>query len=199
VTDLVNVRYLTGFTGSNGALLLHADSDARSRFGTDGRYRTQAAAEVPDLRGGGGPGTALALAALAGELGVTALGFESDAVTVDAHTALAQAAPVPLHRAPGLTAGLRAVKDETEVDALRTACAAADAALADLLAAGGLAPRRTERDVALDLEAACAGTARRARRSRRSSRRGSTRPCRTTGPPAPSCAAATWSPWTSAR
>ncbi len=152
VTDLVNVRYLTGFTGSNGALLLHADSDARSRFGTDGRYRTQAAAEVPDLAVVEDRATALALAALAGELGATALGFESDAVTVDAHAALAQAAPVPLHRAPGLTAGLRAIKDETEVDALRTACAAADAALADLLAAGGLAPGRTEREVALDLE-----------------------------------------------
>ena len=25
VTDLLNVRYLTGFTGSNGALLLRAD------------------------------------------------------------------------------------------------------------------------------------------------------------------------------
>jgi Xaa-Pro aminopeptidase len=49
VTDLVNVRYLTGFTGSNGALLLSAADDAHSRFGTDGRYVTQAAAEVADL------------------------------------------------------------------------------------------------------------------------------------------------------
>ena len=46
VTDLVNVRYLTGFTGSNATLLLHVDGDAASRFCTDGRYDTQSAEEV---------------------------------------------------------------------------------------------------------------------------------------------------------
>ena len=49
VTDLVNVRYLTGFTGSNASLLVHVDGDAASRFCTDGRYVTQSAVEVPDL------------------------------------------------------------------------------------------------------------------------------------------------------
>ena len=44
------------------------------------------------------------------------------------------------------------VKDDAEVAALRTACAVADAALAELIADGGLAPGRTEREVALDLE-----------------------------------------------
>ena len=43
VTDLVNVRYLTGFTGSNASLLLHVDGDPASRFCTDGRYATQSA------------------------------------------------------------------------------------------------------------------------------------------------------------
>jgi Xaa-Pro aminopeptidase len=45
------------------------------------------------------------------------------------------------------------IKDGVEVAALQAACAAADAALADLLAAGGLGPGRTERAIALDLEA----------------------------------------------
>ena len=49
VTDLINVRYLTGFTGSNASLLLHVDGDPVSRFCTDGRYATQSASEVPDL------------------------------------------------------------------------------------------------------------------------------------------------------
>ena len=49
VTDLVNVRYLTGFTGSHATLLLHVDGDAASRFCTDGRYDTQSAKEVGDL------------------------------------------------------------------------------------------------------------------------------------------------------
>ncbi|MGH3975100.1 MAG: aminopeptidase P family N-terminal domain-containing protein, partial [Pseudonocardiaceae bacterium] len=41
VTDLLNIRYLSGFTGSNGALLVHTDGDEHSVFCTDGRYRTQ--------------------------------------------------------------------------------------------------------------------------------------------------------------
>jgi Xaa-Pro aminopeptidase len=153
VTDLVNVRYLTGFTGSNAALLVHAGGDGGSRFCTDGRYRTQAAAEVPDLEPVIDRASAVALATQARALGVGRLGFESDCVTVDAHDALAEAAAgVPLVRAPGLVQQLRAVKDAGEVEALRRACAVADAALADLLAAGGLRPGRSEREVALDLE-----------------------------------------------
>lgn len=154
VTRVVNIRYLTGFTGSNAALLLHADGDAASRFCTDGRYRTQAAAEVPDLETLIDRNSAPAVAATAAGLRVRRLGFESDAVTVDGHTALDDAAAgVELHRAPGLLEAMRVVKDEGEVATLRSACAAADAALADLLAAGGLRPGRTERAVALDLEA----------------------------------------------
>ncbi|GAA4881430.1 Xaa-Pro peptidase family protein [Pseudonocardia benzenivorans] len=153
VTDLVNIRYLTGFTGSNAALLVAAEDDDASLFCTDGRYVTQSAAEVPDLPVVTDRASARALAARASWLGVQHLGFESDAVTVDAHLALDEAAgTTELIRAPGLVADLRAVKDAVEVAALRTACAVAEAALTDLLAADGLAPGRTERAVALDLE-----------------------------------------------
>jgi Xaa-Pro aminopeptidase len=153
VTDLTNVRYLAGFTGSNAALLVHTEDDARSRFCTDGRYREQSADEVPDLERVEDRGCALRLAGDAGEGGVRRLGFESDAVTVDAHAALVRAAdPVRLQRAPGLVQRLRVIKDGTEVAALRSACAAADTALAELIAAGGLAPGRTEVEVAVDLE-----------------------------------------------
>ena len=48
VTDLINVRYLSGFSGSNGALLVFAD-DRVPLLATDGRYRTQAAEQAPDL------------------------------------------------------------------------------------------------------------------------------------------------------
>ena len=90
VSDLVNVRYLTGFTGSNAALLVHVDGDARSRVCTDGRYRAQVAAEVPDLAAVIERACAVTLAGLAPGLGVGVLGFESDHVTVDAHAALAE-------------------------------------------------------------------------------------------------------------
>jgi Xaa-Pro aminopeptidase len=154
VTDLVNVRYLTGFTGSNASLLVHVDGDATSRFLTDGRYDTQSAAEVPDLDRIVDRTGPTVLARAAAGLGVSRLGFESDAVTVDGHAALVEAAgpAVLLHRAPGLVARLRLVKDGAETAALRAACAAADAALADLIAAGGLRAGRSERDVAYDLE-----------------------------------------------
>ena len=52
VVDLRNVRYLTGFTGSNAALLVHAGDEpdeARTVFCTDGRYLTQSGRQVPDL------------------------------------------------------------------------------------------------------------------------------------------------------
>jgi len=48
VTELPNVRYLSGFTGSNGALLV---APTASVFFTDGRYAEQARREVPDVRG----------------------------------------------------------------------------------------------------------------------------------------------------
>jgi Xaa-Pro aminopeptidase len=155
VTDLVNVRYLTGFTGSNASLLVHVSGDAASRFCTDGRYTTQSAEEVPDLGREIDRAGPVALAALAAGLDVTRLGFESDVVTVDGHAALVEAAgdTVLLHRAPGLVARLRLVKDEAETAALRRACAAADGALADLLVSGGLRPGRSERAVAHELEA----------------------------------------------
>ncbi|MBK1788143.1 aminopeptidase P family protein [Prauserella sp. ASG 168] len=155
VTDLLNIRYLTGFTGSNAALLLHAEGDADTVFCTDGRYTTQAAAEVPDLERVLDRASAGALVSRAAttpaRYGRT--GFESQYVSVEQHRTLTgRAGDVELRRAPGLVERLRLVKDETEIDALRRACAAADRALAELIEHGGLRPGRTEREVARDLE-----------------------------------------------
>lgn len=150
VTDLLNVRYLTGFTGSNAALLVDAEGEDRTVFCTDGRYDVQSQRQVPDLR------RVIERAAdlrLAQEADVARLGFESHVVTVDSHAALAEVTGADrLHRASRLVEGLRQVKDDAEVEALRLACAAADIALAGLLADGGLRPGRTERQVARDLE-----------------------------------------------
>jgi Xaa-Pro dipeptidase len=156
VTDLVNVRYLSGFTGSNAALLVPAAGEPGTRLATDGRYTTQAAAESPDLERVIDRACAAALVTAAGKDRIGALGFESGHLTVDGHAALLDLAReqggVELRRAPGLVQRLRVIKDEVEVDALRAACAAADAALAELIEAGGLRPGRTERQVAADLE-----------------------------------------------
>ncbi len=151
VTDLVNVRYLSGFTGSNAALLVFAERDTPV-LATDGRYVTQAAAQAPDadvvIERAVGP----ALAARAAD-GVRRLGFESHVVTVDSFTSLERAgAGVEFVRAAGMVERLREVKDVGEIAILRLACEAADAALHDLVERGGLRPGRTEKEVRRDLE-----------------------------------------------
>jgi Xaa-Pro dipeptidase len=154
VTDRVNIQYLTGFTGSNSALLVHSEGDEASVFCTDGRYRTQAERQVPDLRRLIERSCALRLAKHATELGIQRLGFESHVVTVDGYADLAKiTSPDPLVAISRPVEALRVIKEEAEVASLRTACAAADTALAGLLADDGLRPGRTEREVAYDLEA----------------------------------------------
>ncbi|MDY6995018.1 MAG: Xaa-Pro peptidase family protein [Actinomycetota bacterium] len=154
VSDLINVRYLSGFTGSNAALLVLAD-DETPVLATDGRYRTQAARQAPDAEIVIERACGRHLTGLAAERGVAKLGFESHVVTVDAFTVLTRAAGerCELVRAAGTVEGLREVKDAGEVAVLRLACEAADAALADLVERGGLRPGRTEKEVRNELEA----------------------------------------------
>jgi len=153
VTDLINVRYLSAFTGSNAALLVFAD-DRPPVLATDGRYRTQAAQQAPDLEVAIERACACYLAGRAATAGVRRLGFESHVVTVDGFDALAkEVGTTELVRASQTVEALREIKDAGEVALLRLACEAADAALADLVARGGLRPGRTEREVGRDLEA----------------------------------------------
>lgn len=156
VTDLINVRYLSGFTGSNGALLVFAD-DRGPVLATDGRYRTQAAEQAPDLEVAIERAVGRYLAGRAADAAVGKLGFESNVVTVDGFDALTGEIEerngfTELVRAAGTVEALREVKDAGEVALLRLACEAADAALAELVARGGLRPGRTEREVSRDLE-----------------------------------------------
>jgi Xaa-Pro aminopeptidase len=154
VTDLVNVRYLSGFTGSNAALLIRTD-DETPVLATDGRYRTQAAQQVPDAEVAIERACGPQLVRRAAADGVHRLGFESHVVTVEAYDALTRAlegTSTELVRAAGTVEALREVKDAGEVALLRLACEAADAALAELVAHGGLRPGRTERQVGRELE-----------------------------------------------
>jgi len=156
VSDRVNVRYLSGFTGSNAALLMFAD-DTPAVLATDSRYRTQAARQAPDLRAviERACGPHLVQLALAG--GARRVGFEGHVVTVDGFEVLsgivADFPGADLVRASGTVEMLRVIKDAGEVALLRLACEAADAALSALICAGGIRPGRTERAVARDLEA----------------------------------------------
>ncbi len=160
VTAPVNVRYLTGFTGSNGLALVSAGADAgdgaqepRGRFFTDFRYRTQSAEQVA-------PAFAREIVvgnlidAAAGTLAGSArrLGFDDADLTVAAHARLREALPSGWELAPcaGAVERLRAVKDEGEVARLRASAQLADEALRGVLEAG--LAGRSERDVAIELE-----------------------------------------------
>lgn len=155
VTNLVNVRYLTGFTGSNAALLV--DSGGADVLATDGRYTTQAGTQAPDLELLTARSCASALAGSASQKGAVRLGYESHVVTVDGlaglHAAMAAVGPSAelLSMGPAVEA-LRSIKDAGEIEALREACAIADRALAMLIASGGLQAGRSEREVSRDLD-----------------------------------------------
>jgi len=148
VTKLVNVRYLTGFSGSAGVLLVGAEDV----FFTDTRYEEQSAREVPDCR-------RVVPAAgqekvLAGEItgqGIAKLAIEA------AHVTLAQAKrwreempAVSFVETTGVVEELRKVKDASEIEALRRAAAIGDKGLSELL--GRLREGMTEVEVAAELE-----------------------------------------------
>jgi Xaa-Pro aminopeptidase len=150
VTKPANVRYLTGFTGSYGALLLLHD---RTLFFTDGRYRHQAAAEVPGVEVVLAPGDLIGAVNGVVRTAGNGLGFEPAGLTWNdgqrLRTGLPGQAVVP---APPLVEELREVKDERELGHMREAARLAGEALAEVLAS--LRPGLTERQVAVALELA---------------------------------------------
>jgi Xaa-Pro aminopeptidase len=148
VTDLVDLRWLTGFTGTNGAVLVGA---CERLFLTDFRYTEQAADQVGDgfeiVRAGRD-----LLGELAARLPAGRAGFDDAHVTVKAHARLAEKAPAgtELVEAGGLVETLREVKDAGELE--RIAAAAELATTAFETAIGRGLTGRTERALALDLE-----------------------------------------------
>ena len=151
VTNLMNVRYLCGFTGSNGMLLV---TEKGSRFFTDGRYRTQSADQVegadvviyqdpPEL------GSHLKTAA--SEMRATQVGFEATNVTfarADELRGFFEGAV--LHATNGVVEELRAVKEPEELDLMRTAAHMADDGFSHIL--DFVRTGMTEQEVALELE-----------------------------------------------
>jgi Xaa-Pro aminopeptidase len=151
VSNLVNLRWLTGFTGSNAAAVL---GPAQRRFVTDFRYLSQVAEQIDE-------GWAREIASdllkrVAGGLpdGPFKLGFDDTHLTVKQHAQLAELVgdDVELVPAGGIVEALRAVKDPAEIDAIRAATKVADAAFEEVVSAGIVG--RTEQEVALDLEIA---------------------------------------------
>jgi Xaa-Pro aminopeptidase len=156
VATPVNVRYLTGFTGTNGLALVLVKRGADHRFFTDFRYATQSAAQVPDAfrREIVAVDLLEAAADVLSSAKQTAgrLGFDEASVTVKQHARLSELLGPEWELVPcaGIVEQLRAVKDAAEIDRIRAATQLADEALRQTLEAGVVG--RTERDVAIELE-----------------------------------------------
>jgi Xaa-Pro aminopeptidase len=121
VTHPANLRYLCGYTGSNGLLLF---SGGRPVFFTDGRYTQQAREEVQGARVVIAKGPLLAAAAeRMGGLKSAAMGFEADLTPVTVAGEMRKLVPKKISWKPtsGLLLRQRMVKDADEVRILRDA------------------------------------------------------------------------------
>ena len=154
----VNIRYLTGFTGSNALVLIASEQlPGGHRFLTDFRYATQSAAQVSDLFAQEIVSGELLDAAIAGLISAQGsagrLGFDDATLTVAQHTRLRELLAPAWELLPcaGAVERLRAVKDADEIARIGAATQLADEALLRAVLERGLAGR-TERDVAIDLE-----------------------------------------------
>lgn len=147
-----NRRYLSGFTGSAGGLII---DQRRAILVTDGRYTDQAHEQAA--------GFEVVIRSLDETLvqcvarlvpPIARLGFESTAMTVAEHADYAQSLGDVARLVPisGLVEGLRTIKDAAELATLRRAIAITDGALAQVRPL--LRPTMRERDVAWELHKA---------------------------------------------
>lgn len=125
ITHLPNIRYLCGFTGSSGALLVLAgERSPRLTFFTDGRYTTQAAAEVQGAKVVITKEPALWEACEAVlRARVKRLGFESEHLSYAGYRQLSRRMSTRARLAPvaGLVEKLRSIKDRDEIEQIRAA------------------------------------------------------------------------------
>ena len=153
VTCLTNVRYLTGFTGSAGVVVVSPDELV---LVTDGRYREQAAEQMAvsgvaaRLEITGTEQRRIVTEALGG---ASRVGLEADHVTWAAQRRYAGEwfTAADLVPTSGLVEQLRRTKDDGELARMEAAAAVADAALAELRP--WLLTGPTEAEFALELDA----------------------------------------------
>ncbi len=150
VTDPLNIRWLSGFTGSFGVVLLTQDSGA---FITDSRYAIQAKNQVSglDVVSFGNPKTLEdTLKEAIVSFGVTEIGFEQS-VTYATWQKRAETFPeVKWAPAPDLVPELRKIKSAEEVRRIKAACELADACMEHVVRM--VQPGVPEYDIHLDVE-----------------------------------------------
>lgn len=146
ITSPENLYYFSGFTGGEGALFI--DGDTRKLF-TDSRYTVQAKEESPDFEIIDVANTSLS--AFLQTVGEKSIGFEDESMTVSFMLALKKAVPaLSLLPASRHIEGIRMVKDAAELAMIAKAAKIADDAFSYILPK--IAPGKTEKEIALDLE-----------------------------------------------
>ena len=152
VTNILNVRYLTGFTGSSAWLLIDAD---REMLLSDGRYTQQIERECPGIEAHIRPLGATTHAFAAGVLqdfAAKEILVEADSMTrADGNRLSEKLDGVTLVDSSGLVESLRAVKDANEVAIIRHSIEINERVFLQLLSE--LKPATTESEIGFRLEA----------------------------------------------
>ncbi len=150
-SNMSNIRYLSGFSGSDGILIISSDSACLL---VDGRYTTQAAAEAQHISISEYQNKVQGIERAAKELGLKKIGFEAAFVSVEIYDDLVRrfsnkAKLVSFGKELG---SLRACKEIREIQTMKKAAAIASAAVAKIVRE--IKPGWTEQEVALQLEVA---------------------------------------------
>lgn len=149
ITNLSNVSYLTGFTGSSGYVLATSD---RAWFMTDSRYETQSAEEVSGYETVIQKGRwTQDIASLVRDSGISKLMFEGRHVSVETHEALSKGLEgVELLASRDAVERLRQIKDEQEINFITEAIKRAESGF--LENASRVAAGMAEKETAIGLE-----------------------------------------------
>ena len=127
VTDLINIRYLTGFTGSNAALLV---SDSNAILATDSRYEIQAAIQVPELPAVIGRNFPELLLS---KLQKSEVLVEGANLSIDVYQKLVTSFEAQFSSSVGVIEALRVVKDDSEIELIKQACEISTRAYQDVI------------------------------------------------------------------
>ena len=137
ITNPMSRRYLSGFTGSNGVILI---TENEARLITDYRYFQQARMQTEGfevvLHAGHTGHKGLIFDEVANqvkEMGITRLGFEQDQLTFTFYKKCEEVFAAELIPVSGLVEKLRAIKSAEEIELLKTAAQIADAAFLHVL------------------------------------------------------------------
>ncbi len=152
VSNPINVRYLSGFTGNDSMLLLRKTG---ATILSDGRFTLQIKEECPEIENvyirPGGESMAAAIAKVFGGVKSGRLAVEAESMTLAGEERLGEKLPkTEFVSTKGVVETLRQIKDRDEIQTIRKAIDVAAKAFEDIRS--GLRPEQTEIDICNEIE-----------------------------------------------